>query len=246
MQERHSFVNIFLAIIFGSFHTQRDGMQKRLLRHIPNGFTLAEILIVVAIVLILLMIIALSNWRVQIDRGHDARRKSDLDKIRIALEDYYNDKNCYPPAGSFDTCDSTVLAPYIPKIPCDPQTKKPYLYVPESNPCLGYRACVALKDKGDSDIARLGCDPVQGCGWGAGYNYCLASGTTIIAPGFNPGVGGTPTPTPGGGGFQGLFACTPGGQCNAYADPPGSGCPVSFSEPTCNNACGNPANRCAN
>lgn len=220
-------------------------MVRRLLNR-QDGFTLTELLIAVAIIAIVALIVILMNWRIQIDRAYDARRKADLEKIRISLEEYYNDKSCYPASGSFDQCGGATLAPYLAKILCDPQTSKPYLYIPDTDPCTGYHACVTLKDKGDPDIARLGCDPDLGCGWGAGYNYCIAAGSPITAAGFSLGGGGGPTPTPTGGQYQGQFACTPGGQCNSYADPQGQGCPVSWQNDCPPGACNNPANRCLN
>ncbi len=211
------------------------------------GWTLAELLIVVAILVVLALLILLA-MRSNIDKGFDAKRKADLEELRISLEDYYNDKECYAPEGSFDNCASPDVGRCMRAVVCDPRSKDPYLYVPQTNPCTGYVACASLRNKGDPDIEKLGCDPVEGCGWGAGYNYCISSGISVVAPGFVPNAGETPTPTPtpGGGGYLGTYACTPGGQCNIYADPPASGCPQSYAEPTCNNECGDPANRCAN
>lgn len=226
-----------------------------------RGFTLMELLIAISVVA-LLAILVFIGLKTQIARGYDAKRKSDLSAIHKAFEEYYNDNDCYPASGILDTCGATALSPYLAKIPCDPVTKVPYKYVPESNACNGFRVCATLGDTGDSDITRIGCHPTAGCGWGAGYNFCQASGVPITAPGFDPNIsptptsgptpsptpgGGptaTPTPTPPGGGGSQTFACTPGGQCNIYADPEGSGCPVTFSDPTCNNACSDPANRC--
>jgi prepilin-type N-terminal cleavage/methylation domain-containing protein len=88
----------------------------------------------------------------------------------------------------------------------------------------------------------------------------LPTATPTAAPTQPPG-GGNPTPTPGGGNptptptpapsptptpNMNNLACDPSGQCNVYNDPNGSGCPVTFSDPTaCQQACADPANRCA-
>ncbi|OGG23922.1 hypothetical protein A3A79_01840 [Candidatus Gottesmanbacteria bacterium RIFCSPLOWO2_01_FULL_43_11b] len=231
-----------------------------------QGWTMAELLIAIAIILVLFTVVALFNWKRQIDRGYDAKRKSDLNAIRTAFEEYYNDKGCYPDSGILDSCGAATLVPYLDKIPCDPSTKQPYLYVPEANPCLGYRACASLKDTSDPAITSLGCDPVEGCGWGEGYNFCNSVGVSVVAEGFVPGGGGdggggpTPTPTPGGdgggdggggptptpaSGYYGSLACTPGGDCNTYTNPQQSGCPASFDDvATCVEACRNPDNWC--
>ena len=59
------------------------------------GFTLAELLIAIAI-LMLLLLVALINWKNQINKGFDARRKADLFQIKTAFESYYTDHDCYP------------------------------------------------------------------------------------------------------------------------------------------------------
>lgn len=123
-----------------------------------------EVLVVVAI-LALLMMLAMNNLPLFIARGQDSKRKSNLSELRIAMEQYYADKHCYPPAGSIDQCESTtsVLAPYIKKIPCDPVTKEPYMYVP--NGCSEFRLYTTLVDLHDKDISAFGCS--DGCGFDA-------------------------------------------------------------------------------
>lgn len=226
-----------------------------------RGWTLAELLIAVAIIA-LIVIALLWNTRTQIARGFDAKRKADLTSIHKAFEEYYNDNDCYPAPGILDDCGGSALSPYLAKVPCDPVTKQPYKYVPESNPCLGFRTCAALQDTADPAITGMGCDPMEGCGWGAGYNYCASSGVPVVAPGFVPGVGGTggaggttptstpgapgttptPTPTPAGT----LYACAPAGQgCNVYSDPASQGCPRWWGPPGCPaGECSNPDNWC--
>jgi prepilin-type N-terminal cleavage/methylation domain-containing protein len=122
-----------------------------------HGFTLLEILIVIALIVILAttVLIFLNPWN-QIAKGQDAIRKNDLAKLQRAFEDYYNDKGCYPPPtavcydtptdvkkGTFGTqptvgqkchiCgreeSSPSFSPYLNPLPCDPQhPTKDYLY----------------------------------------------------------------------------------------------------------------------
>ena len=229
-----------------------------------SGFTLTEILIVVALLAFILVLILLS-FRGQIIKGNDAKRKSDLDRIRIALEDYHNDKSCYIPDSPAGTnmlinCGGEQLDPHLKSIPCDPILKTPYLYSPVSaDGCSGYRLCTKLQDLTDPDIVRQKCHPYDGCGWGVGYNYCIASGVTVTPDGEQYGDLGTtptplPTPTPAGGVYAGTYACSPGvqvggiviisGTCNNYASPEGSGCPRSYSGTDCQDRCGNSTNWC--
>lgn len=227
-------------------------MRKKAVKSPQRGFTLSELLIVVAIIILVLMLI-LINLQKQVARGRDARRKADLNKIQKAYEEYYNDRECYPNGGIIDTCNSSSLEPYLKRVPCDPLTSTPYLYVVGTpTPCYGYRLCTKLEDLTDPDIARIGCHPTQGCGWGEGYNYCVSAGLDVVRPGWLPtsgasGAGGgtpTPTTTP----EPGEWACTPGGACNKYANPVGAGCPITFADSQCQyqgiNQCDNPANRC--
>ena len=99
-----------------------------------KGYTLAEILIVVTIIVVLGIALLLAlNPMAQIFKGYDARRRADLAKIKIALEGYYSDHDCYPLFPLKDAndrpsyaCDSDILKPYLPNMPCDPNSHKPY------------------------------------------------------------------------------------------------------------------------
>lgn len=99
-----------------------------------RGFTMTELLIVVSIIVILAITILVAiNPMAQIFKGYDSRRKADLQKIKIALENYYADHDCYPKFPMVDErnhptyiCGSDFLKPYLPSMPCDPNTQKPY------------------------------------------------------------------------------------------------------------------------
>lgn len=95
--------------------------------------TLSEVIVVVAIFAILVTLATLSlNPRFQLARARDSRRKADLKRIAIALEDYAGDKPCYPTAiygGGTGCVASGEIDPYLHNIPCDPETKELYPYV---------------------------------------------------------------------------------------------------------------------
>lgn len=191
-----------------------------------KGFTLIELLIVIVII-VLLFIAVIVNWKVQINRAHDSLRKKNLNDIKRAFEEYYNDHNCYPSATILDDCGGTELQPYLTAIPCDPDTGAKYYYVPinDSNLCQGYRAFTKLLDTKDTDITMLGCNGITGCGFGPGYNYGISSGAPVALPGFDPGA--TPMSTQGP--QPGENACSKGSdsQCKSYSDPScgeGGGC----------------------
>lgn len=66
-------------------------------KKLVRGFTLMELLIVVALIVVLATaMMVLLNVRHQIEKANNAKRKNDLKILRTALEEYYNDKGCYP------------------------------------------------------------------------------------------------------------------------------------------------------
>jgi type II secretory pathway pseudopilin PulG len=234
-------------------------LRKRQTGYMKNqsGFTLMEIL-VVFVLLIFIIILFLLNTKSQINKANDVKRKTDLGKIQKAFEDYYNDKNCYPPEDVLSSCGSNALSPFLKNVPCDPIKKTPYLYVASTpTTCVGYRACTQLENLKDADIERIGCDPVLGCGWAQGFNYCVAVGLEVAPEDFGLNSGGsleggdgagpaTPTTTP----EPGVFACSPGGDCKGYGDPGGAECPWTYANPGCVHngvfQCQFIANRCKN
>lgn len=167
-----------------------------------KGLTLIEILIVVALLMLILMAI-FKVFNVDINRTKDAQRKSDLRDIKLAFEDYYNDHQTYPPESFLADCEGDSLMPYLKKVPCDPVTGEPYLYIPypgNGNNSQGYRVLSILEDRSDPIVAQLGCQ--NGCGlpednprFGNSFSYVygIAEGVALVLEGA---VFPTNTPTP--------------------------------------------------
>lgn len=62
-----------------------------------SGTSLVELLIVMAILVLLAMAaVGALNPKKLSDQGFDARMKKDLQRIKVAFEEYYNDNGCYP------------------------------------------------------------------------------------------------------------------------------------------------------
>jgi general secretion pathway protein G len=80
------------------------------------GFTLIEIVTVVAILSILLAI-ALPNYRVAIIQAREATLKEDLFRFREAIDQYQVDKGKYPAS-----LETLVTEKYLRSIPVDPMT----------------------------------------------------------------------------------------------------------------------------
>ncbi len=204
-----------------------------------KAFTLIEILIVVAVIGIL-AVLAMTNWKGQLNKAKDTQRKKDLNRLRTAFEEYYNDHNCYPPSDILNNCGGSELQPYLNSIPCDPETHTPYYYVfDENNPSCGqeFRILTTLRNNNDQAIKKLGCDPESGCGYKnenqSNYNYGVTSTNTSLT---------TPSPSPS---LNGHYACDPQGICNYYNNPIEANCPITFNNPNCNNQCSNPSTHCS-
>lgn len=143
-----------------------------------RGLTLIEWLIVIAIISILLIIVfAHINPLRERDRAADSRRKADLDRISIALEEFYSDHDYYPTLETFNL--SGGLRPYLSETPRDPDTNESYAYSPESSTCPQYyRIYTNLRWEDDPAIADVGCQ--SGCGPGGAYNYGVSSSNTAL------------------------------------------------------------------
>ena len=94
-----------------AFHTAtgRPGAARR-------GFTLVEMLVVMAIIATLLSIAAPRYFR-STDDARDAALKSDLRTVREAIDHYHADRGSYPV-----TLDDLVEKRYLRAIPVDPIT----------------------------------------------------------------------------------------------------------------------------
>lgn len=194
-----------------------------------RGFTLTEILITAAIVVFLLLV-AFFAFEAQLAKGRDARKKSDLAQIKVVVEDYYNDHECYPPATAL-ACGAD-FSPYLDRVPCDPTTKQSYVLELDPGVCpQWYRIYTKLEYEKDPDIAKVGC--ATGCGVTGGYNYGVSSENVTLVTGT--GGGGTPTPGPGGTNYWGCKS----GVCTSISGP--EECDPNYTDPACGGQCGTPA-----
>ena len=89
-------------------------------------------------------------------KAKDSRRKEDLNKIKIAFEEYFNDKGTYPFMASLEACNQKSncgkpiagMSSYLKNCLCDPYGN-PYQLVLDPD---WFKAVTNLDNKKDSDI----------------------------------------------------------------------------------------------
>lgn len=98
-----------------------------------NGYTLIEILVAAAIIAVL-SVVGVTSYTSINKRSRDARRKSDVEQVRSALEMYRTDNGTYPNPGDYvyHTVSSSlgilVTNNYLPALPADPKEDATHNY----------------------------------------------------------------------------------------------------------------------
>lgn len=160
-----------------------------------KGFTLQELLIVIALIAIAFtFFFTFLKPAEQFSKARDRNRKTDTHNLRIALEDYYADKGCYPrpedacydydPANPTDPChlcgEESGPLPNGLELPCDPShPNKDFLYYADTQntECpQSYELYLNLEYEDDPAVGDAGCY-FGGCGLAPdyGYNYGISS-----------------------------------------------------------------------
>lgn len=143
-----------------------------------KGFTLVEILVVMAILLIMMMIlIGILNPTALVNKARDSRRKKDLNRIKVAFEEFYNDKGCYPNKTTWipiltdkNYCDSNIFENWLKPWPCDPNGKPYEIWTGYDDDCPQmFKILTVLENKNDVAINIAGVSELD-------YNYGVSSG----------------------------------------------------------------------
>lgn len=135
-----------------------------------KAFTLLEILVVIGIIALLASITVVSYSRF-VKQSRDARRKTDLEQIRAAIELYRNFKSVYPTPGMVFGTDSIVdgSTTYMSKIPQDPMFSgaevNTYYYTSPGPTYQDYTLCTYLEGGGTASGYL--------CGTTLVCNYCM-------------------------------------------------------------------------
>ncbi len=168
-----------------------------------TGFTLVELMLVIAIVSLLASVV-MAGLQKASSKGRDAKRISDLQSVAAALEIYYQDNNSYPAVSCISSpwwgCwgsttgqqGSTELrllpGNYIPKMPQDPtffdngfvctynpgNNQRSYMYYSDGQ---NYVLATNLENPPAPTDPHYFDDP-------SGQYGCTASGNWIIKGGF--------------------------------------------------------------
>ncbi|KKP95266.1 MAG: seg [Microgenomates group bacterium GW2011_GWC1_38_14] len=202
---------VFNSFLFGRINSLHLQILRTLkVKNSLSGFTIVELLVILGILGILFAaFLAVFNPLGQIAKATDAQKKRDLEQIRIALDVYYNDKNCYPipagiPFGGQWAEGSTI---YMKKVPQNPYF--PYIY---DNNGINLSSCpqwgVLFAHLESTQSATVLCpldNQPQKCipdnAKQKGYNYCVVTGIPdcsylATSTAFDNIVLPTPTPTP--------------------------------------------------
>lgn len=149
-----------------------------------RGFTLIELMVVMAILAILLAIGA-GAFTSSMKKGRDATRKANLRAITNALDMYYNDKGKYPvgASGEIKGCGTDAVPTvcgdgifkdanntlYMAKIPTDPVSSLKYYYVSATG--AQYQIYAHLENSQDPALITTSYNCASGggtslCNWG--------------------------------------------------------------------------------
>jgi general secretion pathway protein G len=95
-----------------------------------KGFTIVELIVVIAVIGIIASIVSVTYINVQAG-VRDGERKSDITRVKLAIEKYRADNSQYPAVCSNDNTGcaavnlASALEPYLDAIPVDPTVSTP-------------------------------------------------------------------------------------------------------------------------
>jgi prepilin-type N-terminal cleavage/methylation domain-containing protein len=148
-----------------------------------KGFTLIELMVVIAIIALLTAII-LTNLTGSKAKSRDTQRASDLAQIQLSIEQYFDRCNQYPTTllstGANTGCPSGVtLGNFISKIPLDPTNTGVYVYGYATNSTYTDYVLYITFEATNSVVAQSASNPswflssTFNCADATHFHYCV-------------------------------------------------------------------------
>ncbi|MDO8504371.1 MAG: type II secretion system protein [Candidatus Liptonbacteria bacterium] len=147
---------------------------KNTSKKIRSGFTLIEMLIVVAIIGILASVVIVGIGPAQ-KKARDARRAADLRQVQTALELYYGKAGQYPPAATWAALTTALTIganAVVTTVPVDP-TPLPRTYKYVSLDGTNYVLMAVLDDPSSNLLTSSLKGTVEGEDCDVVATYCL-------------------------------------------------------------------------
>ncbi len=141
------------------------------LKNAQRGFTIIELLIVIAIIAILAGLV-LNNFQGAQAKARDTQRVTDTNNVHSKLEEYYNENGAYPstvvaadlpgidaeslndPDGTAIVANAAVADQTAAQAVANPDTDAEYLYIPYptgcTDDCTGYVLKTFIERPGDN------------------------------------------------------------------------------------------------
>lgn len=166
----------------GSTRIMNYELNHGVTERIKKGFTLVELLVVMAIIGVLASL-AVGSFRTAQMRGRDAQRKSDLKQLSHAFELYYSDYKKYPDVSDIDLLSGTATfedsrgTVYFKVLPKDPTVNFNYVYrIVDAGTNQKYQLFAKLENSQDKDLDTTIAN--NGCGGTGNCNFAVTSANT--------------------------------------------------------------------
>lgn len=125
-----------------------------------------ELLVAIAVIGVMVSVVG-SGLLFNFNKGRDSKRKGDLQALKTALEQYYNNNKAYPvancpPLGGCITLGFALSPNYIRSLPQDPKNVAPYVYT-YAGTAQNYTLTATLENTNDKDCTELESSPPPRC-----------------------------------------------------------------------------------
>ncbi len=118
----------------------------------------------------ILATIGMTSYQAAGRSGRDAKRKSDLEQVRSALEIFKSENTVYPDDAGSCGQPAALTSGYINPYPSDPRSPAQYCY--NRLTTTTYVLCASLENGNAAQIAACG---ALNCGSGKFCNYAVAN-----------------------------------------------------------------------